>query len=92
MLVGAPASGKGTQATRLAQHFELEHISTGEILRRAVAQCGELGSLVGQSLKHGQLVPEYLVVELVIDALERSGADLWWTDFPVPCARPRAST
>ena len=82
MLLGAPASGKGTQAARLADHFDLEHISTGAMLRQAVANGGELGSLVGQLLKDGQLVPDHLVVELVLDALEQSGNGFVVDGFP----------
>ena len=82
MLLGAPASGKGTQADRLADHFDLEHISTGAMLRQAVADGGELGSLVGQLLKDGQLVPDHLVVELVLDALEQSGNGFVVDGFP----------
>ena len=82
MLLGAPASGKGTQAARLADHFDLEHISTGAMLRQALADGGELGSLVGQLLKDGQLVPDHLVVELVLDALEQSGNGFVVDGFP----------
>ena len=82
MLLGAPASGKGTQAARLADHFDLEHISTGAMLRQTVANGGELGSLVGQLLKDGQLVPDNLVVELVLDALEQSGNGFVVDGFP----------
>ena len=82
MLLGAPASGKGTQAARLADHFDLEHFSTGAMLRQAVADGSELGSVVGQLLKDGQLVPDHLVVELVLDALEQSGNGFVVDGFP----------
>jgi len=48
-----PASGKGTQATHLANHFELKHISTGVKLRQAAAEGGELSNLGSQLLKDG---------------------------------------
>ena len=63
MLLGAPASGKGTQATRLAQRFGLVHISTGEMLRQACAEGSDLGILAAEYLSDGQLVPDYLVVD-----------------------------
>ena len=71
ILLGGPASGKGTQAARLARHFDLEHVSTGDMLRQACAEGTELGLLVDGMLKEGQLVPDYLVVELVLDALDQ---------------------
>ncbi len=72
MLLGAPASGKGTQATRLAQRFGLVHISTGEMLRQACVEGSDLGILAAEYLSDGQLVPDHLVVELVLDAIDRA--------------------
>ena len=63
MLLGASTSGKGTQATRLAQRFGLVHISTGEMLRQACAEGSDLGILAAEYLSDGQLVPDYLVVD-----------------------------
>ena len=82
MLLGAPASGKGTQATRLAQRFGLVHISTGEILRQACAEGSDLGILASEYLSDGQLVPDYLVVELVLDALDRAPGGFVMDGFP----------
>ena len=82
MLLGAPASGKGTQATRLAQRFGLVHISTGEILRQACAEGSDLGILAAEYLSDGQLVPDYLVVELVLDALDRAPGGFVMDGFP----------
>ncbi len=82
MLLGAPASGKGTQATRLAQRFGLVHISTGEMLRQACAEGSDLGILAAEYLSDGQLVPDYLVVELVLDALDRAPGGFVMDGFP----------
>ena len=82
MLMGAPASGKGTQATRLAQRFGLVHISTGEMLRQACAEGSDLGILAAEYLSDGQLVPDYLVVELVLDALDRAPGGFVMDGFP----------
>ncbi len=82
MLLGASTSGKGTQATRLAQRFGLVHISTGEMLRQACAEGSDLGILAAEYLSDGQLVPDYLVVELVLDALDRTPGGFVMDGFP----------
>lgn len=69
MLIGAPASGKGTQAKRLARHFDIGHVSTGDMLRRAVAERTDLGLVVEHYLKHGWLVPDHHVMTLVRERL-----------------------
>ncbi len=69
MLIGAPASGKGTQAKRLARHFATGHVSTGDMLRHAVAARTDLGLVVEHYLKHGWLVPDHHVMTLVRERL-----------------------
>lgn len=69
VMIGAPASGKGTQAHRLTRHYDLDHISTGEMLRAEEARRSELGLVVESYLKRGQLVPDSLVVKLVGERL-----------------------
>ena len=54
ILLGAPASGKGTQANHLAQHFNLKHLSTGDMLRRACVKGDELGMLAGAAMCPGK--------------------------------------
>ena len=75
MFLGPPGAGKGTQAARMAQVFGLEHASTGNIFRRAVAQDSELGKQVRSYLDAGKLVPDELtsrvVKELILDMSER---------------------
>ena len=69
MLIGAPASGKGTQAKLLTRHFSIDHISTGDMLREAVSRRTDLGLVIETYLKHGWLVPDHHVVQLVEDRL-----------------------
>ena len=69
MLIGAPASGKGTQAKLLTDHFRICHISTGDMLREAVAKQSELGQVVETYLRHGWLVPDHHVMKLVDERL-----------------------
>ncbi len=69
LLIGPPASGKGTQAKLLTKHFKINHISTGDMLREAVSQGTDLGLMIATYLKHGWLVPDHHVMQLVEDRL-----------------------
>lgn len=82
MLLGAPASGKGTQAARLARRFNLAHISTGAMLRQASAEGNELGLLADEYLNDGRLVPDHLVVQLVLDVLDQDPSGFIMDGFP----------
>jgi adenylate kinase len=66
VLLGAPGSGKGTQATRLEQHLQVPHITTGGLLRGAVAAGTPLGQVVGPIMAAGNLVSD----ELMLGVLE----------------------
>src|SRR3970040_943459 len=61
VLFGPPGAGKGTQAVRLAEHFGVPHISTGDILRRHVADKSDLGKKAEKSIRAGRAVPDDLV-------------------------------
>jgi len=64
VLLGPPGSGKGTQAARIAQHFNLVHVSTGDILRTNAAKNTELGKRAKSFMDKGLLVPDDLVIEM----------------------------
>jgi len=70
-MLGPPGGGKGTQAQRLADKFFLSHISTGELLRRAVAEGDELGKKVEEILNRGNLVPDDLMMEIIKENLTK---------------------
>ncbi len=65
ILLGAPGSGKGTQARRLVEVYKVPQISTGDILRAATVGGSEAGRRAGELMGQGQLVPDQLVIELV---------------------------
>lgn len=67
ILFGAPGCGKGTQAARLAQHYDLYHISTGEVIRSEIARGTELGKSMEGYISRGELAPDSIVVEMVRD-------------------------
>jgi len=65
LLLGIQGSGKGTQAKRIAGEYDVPHISTGDILRRNIADETELGLQVKEILDRGDLVPDETMVELI---------------------------
>lgn len=72
VLLGPPGAGKGTQAAFIARHFEIPHISTGEMLRAAIGAGTELGIRAKGFLDAGQLVPDALMIDVVRDRLAAS--------------------
>lgn len=75
VLLGAPGAGKGTQAARIIEAYGLPHISTGDILRAAVANGTELGLEAKRYMDAGELVPDAVVIGLVKDRLSQSDTD-----------------
>lgn len=65
ILLGAPGSGKGTQAKKIVTELGYDHISTGDLLRGEVAKGTELGKRVEKIMKEGALVDDQLVLELL---------------------------
>ncbi|MDR1756746.1 MAG: adenylate kinase [Culturomica sp.] len=65
VLFGPPCAGKGTQAKKIAEKYQLTHLSTGEMIRREIAQGTEVGKMAGQIINNGQLLPDELVVGLL---------------------------
>ncbi len=65
IFLGAPGAGKGTQASRLAQELDYQHISTGELLRREVRSGSELGNRVKAQVEAGHLIDDSVMLELL---------------------------
>lgn len=71
ILLGPPGSGKGTQAKNIVEELAVTHISTGDMLRQAVAEGTPLGREAQQIMGAGQLVPDRIMVDLVRERLEK---------------------
>ena len=71
VLLGPPGSGKGTQAAMIAESYRVPHISTGEILRSAVAEKSPVGKKIANIMKSGDLVSDNIVIDAVVDKLRR---------------------
>jgi adenylate kinase len=69
LLIGPPGAGKGTQAGRIADHFDLARIATGDLLREQVANGTELGKVAKEYMDRGDLVPDDLVIEMTRDRM-----------------------
>jgi len=72
IFLGAPGSGKGTQAVRLAEKIKVLHLSTGDLLRAAVKNGTELGKKAEGFMKAGELVPDDIIIGL-IEEKQKSG-------------------
>jgi len=71
ILLGAPGSGKGTQAAKLVEAFGLAHISTGDMLRAAVSAGTALGREAKKYMDAGDLVPDQVLIGMIKDRLEQ---------------------
>ncbi|HEY1927687.1 MAG TPA: adenylate kinase [Caulobacteraceae bacterium] len=69
ILFGPPAAGKGTQAKRLVEGRRMVQLSTGDMLRAAIASGSELGQKVEGIIQRGELVPDEIVIKLIEDRL-----------------------
>jgi adenylate kinase len=74
VLLGAPGSGKGTQSQRLMQHEHIPQISTGDLLRAAVARGTELGRKAKEAMDGGRLVDDQLVLGMIRERLAEADA------------------
>ena len=75
VLLGAPGAGKGTQAKMITDKWQIPQISTGDILRAAVANGTALGLEAKRFMDAGELVPDSVVIGLVKDRLAQSDTD-----------------
>jgi adenylate kinase len=92
VLLGPPGAGKGTQANRLENSRSLVKLSTGDMLRAAVAAGTELGRKAGDIMERGQLVPDALVIDLIAERIdaEKNGAGFIFDGFPRTIAQAEA--
>src|SRR5271155_1891258 len=74
ILFGPPAAGKGTQAKRLVDNRGLIQLSTGDMLRAAIASGSPLGRQVEDIMKHGELVTDDIVIKLIEERLPEADA------------------
>lgn len=71
LIIGAPASGKGTVCKKLAKEFGLKHISTGDIFRAEVASGSEKGKLIAEFINKGKLAPSDILIDTMKEYLSK---------------------
>ena len=74
ILFGPPGAGKGTQAARLREDFDLPYIATGDILREAVKEESELGKKAKEYMDKGDLVPDELICKVIMERVDSEEA------------------
>jgi adenylate kinase len=92
VLLGPPGAGKGTQAKLLEDRHGLVKLSTGDMLRQAVAAGSELGRKAGDIMERGELVPDELVIKLIAERMDqdRGGKSYIFDGFPRTIAQAEA--
>ena len=83
ILFGPPGAGKGTQAARLREDFDLPYIATGDMLRAHRENETDLGKQAAEYMSNGKLVPDELVIEMIMSEIDEKGDDGFLLDgFP----------
>jgi adenylate kinase len=91
LLFGPPGAGKGTQAARLREDFSLPYIATGDLLREHQTNETDLGKQAKEYMSDGRLVPDELVIEMIMEEIEKKGDDGFLLDgFPRTIAQADA--
>ena len=83
-LFGPPGAGKGTQAKRLVEKYNLVHLSTGDMIRREIAEGTDLGKMAESIINRGELLSDEFVVELIANSMaqHREAAGFLFDGFP----------
>lgn len=84
LIFGPPGSGKGTQSVKLAEKFNLAHLSTGDMLRAEIAAGTDLGKRMSAIMSKGELVPDEVVIELIAAKIDstKGRAGFLFDGFP----------
>jgi adenylate kinase len=91
IIAGPPASGKGTQCEYIRDEFNLIHLSTGDMLRRAASQGTETGQLAKSFMDEGKLVPDEVMISIILERLaEQDCVERGWLLDGFPRTRVQA--
>ncbi len=75
IISGAPGSGKGTQSDLIVEKYTLKHLSTGDLLRKEMAEKSELGQMVESYISRGELVPDNMIIDILLKHIENQAED-----------------
>ena len=92
VLFGPPGSGKGTQAQNLIKKYNLKQVSTGDLFRFNMKNDTELGKLAKSYIDKGELVPDQVTIDMLIDELKKptDAAGFIFDGFPRTAAQTEA--
>ena len=92
LIFGPPGSGKGTQSVKLAEKFNLMHLSTGDMLRAEIAAGTDLGRRMSSIMSKGELVPDEVVIEMIATKIDntKGKAGFLFDGFPRTVAQTEA--
>ena len=76
IICGAPGCGKGTQSDLIVKKYDLKHLSTGDWLRKEIAEKSELGQVADSYISKGQLVPDEMIIDILSKNIEAFGNDI----------------
>lgn len=92
VIFGPPGSGKGTQSEKIIAKYNLKHISTGEVLRKEIANKTKLGIMAKALIEDGQLIPDNVIIEMLATRLDdlNSSNGVIFDGFPRTTAQAEA--
>lgn len=91
IMLGAPGAGKGTQAEKIAEKYQIPHISTGDIFRANIKNGTELGMEAKKYMDQGQLVPDELTVKILLDRVAQDDCQNGYVLDGFPRTIPQAN-
>ena len=90
ILLGGPGAGKGTQAQKLSEKYDVQHIATGDILRQAIKDGTDMGQMAKSYMDKGQLVPDEVVIGIIEDRLAQPDTESGFVLDGFPRTTPQA--
>ena len=92
IMLGAPGAGKGTQAKKIAQKYQIPHISTGDIFRANIKAGTELGMKAKAFMDQGQLVPDEVTIGMLLDRISQDDSKNGYVLDGFPRTIPQAES
>ena len=92
IMLGAPGAGKGTQAKKIAEKYQIPHISTGDIFRANIKAGTELGMKAKSFMDQGQLVPDEVTIGMLLDRISQDDSKNGYVLDGFPRTIPQAES
>lgn len=92
IMLGAPGAGKGTQAKRIAEKYQIPHISTGDIFRSNIKEGTELGMKAKTFMDQGMLVPDEITIGMLMDRIQKDDCSKGYILDGFPRTIPQADS